>query len=86
MTHFQVGDQVIIRYGGHQGQKGKIIKSQQADVFEVRIQDGSVLFFSGKGLDKESEDSNRAHGRMEMGNPLAQKQTTSFGKASHVTR
>jgi redox-sensitive bicupin YhaK (pirin superfamily) len=52
-THFSVGDQVIIRYGRHQGQKGKIIKSQQADVYEVRVEDGSVLFFSGKGLDKE---------------------------------
>jgi hypothetical protein len=53
MTRFSVGDQVIIRYGTHQGQKGTIIKSQQADVYEVRIEDGSVLFFSGKGLDKE---------------------------------
>jgi hypothetical protein len=53
MTRFSVGDQVIIRYGRHQGQKGKIIKSPQADVYEVRIEDGSVVFFSGKGLDKE---------------------------------
>ena len=53
MARFSVGDRVIIRYGRQQGQKGKIIKSQQADVYEVRVEDGSVLFFSGKGLDKE---------------------------------
>ena len=86
MTRFSVGDQVIIRYGRQQGQKGKIIKTQHADVYEVRVEDGSVLFFSGKGLDKERNDSNSAHGRMEMGNPLAQKQITLLGKASHVTR
>jgi hypothetical protein len=80
MTGFSVGDQVIIRYGRQQGQKGKIIKSQRADVYEVRIEDGSVLFFSGKGLDKEPNDSNRAQGRLERGNSLAQEQTTPLGR------
>jgi hypothetical protein len=75
MPCFSVGDEVIIRYGRQEGQKGKIIKSQQADVYEVRVEDGSVLFFSGKGLDKERNDSNRAPGRLERGNPLAQEQT-----------
>jgi hypothetical protein len=53
MTRFSVGDRVIILYGRHQGQKATIIKTQQTDVYEVRVEDGSVLFFSGKGLDKE---------------------------------
>ena len=53
MTRFCVGEQVTIRYGREQGQKGKIIKSQSADVYQVKVEDGSVLFFSGKGLEKE---------------------------------
>jgi hypothetical protein len=53
MTHFSVGDQVVIRYGRQQGQKGKIIRTQLADVYEVKVLDGSILFFSSKGLDKE---------------------------------
>jgi hypothetical protein len=67
MPCFSVGDEVIIRYGRQQGQKGKIIKRQQADVYEVRVADGSVLFFSGKGLENERNDSNRAPGHREMG-------------------
>jgi hypothetical protein len=55
MTHFCVGDRVIIRYGRHQGQKAKIIKSTQTDVFQVKVEDGFVLFFSGKGLIKQEE-------------------------------
>lgn len=78
MTHFQVGDQVIIRYGGHQGQKGKIIKSRQTDVYEVRVEDGSVLFFSSKGLDKEA--SGDARRRVPKSNLLAQEQTTPLGR------
>jgi ribosomal protein L24 len=83
MTRFSVGDQVLIRYGSHQGQKGKIIKSQQADVYEVRVEDGTVLFFSGKGLDKEAPRD--AHGSIEKGDPLPQEQTTSLGRLSPVT-
>jgi hypothetical protein len=80
MPCFSVGDEVIIRYGRQQGQKGKIIKRQQADVYEVRVEDGSVLFFSGKGLEKERNDSDSAPGHREMGKSLAQEQTTPFGR------
>jgi hypothetical protein len=86
MTSFSVGDEVIVRYGSHEGQKGKIIKSQQADVYEVRIEDGSVLFFSGKGLDKESNRSNRAPERMEMGDPAAQEQKAPLGRRPMAPR
>ena len=51
MTSFVVGDQVIVRYGTHQGQRGEIIKTQQADVYQVKIEDGFILFFSAKGLE-----------------------------------
>ena len=58
MTRFSIGEQVTIRYGRQQGQKGKIIKSQSADVYQVKVEDGSVLFFSGKGLKRKSNDAN----------------------------
>jgi hypothetical protein len=54
MTHFSVGDRVSIRFGKQQGQSGTIIKSQAADAYIVKIEDGSVLFFSGKGLEKRA--------------------------------
>jgi hypothetical protein len=56
MTRFAVGEQVIIRYGKHQGQKARIIKSQLADTYMVKAEDGFVLFYSGKGLEKNSEE------------------------------
>ena len=55
MTRFAEGEQVIIRYGRHQGQKATIIKSQVGDAYRVKVEDGTVLFFSGKGLEKEKE-------------------------------
>ena len=51
MTRFSVGDQVIIRFGKQQGQVGIILKSRAGDSHTVRIEDGSILFFTGKGLE-----------------------------------
>ena len=59
MTRFFVGDRVIIRYGRHEGQKAKIIKTSQADAFMVKVEEGSVLFFSGKGLQKQEDAGQR---------------------------
>ena len=53
MTQFSVGEQVIVRWGREQGQRARIIQSQPADVYKVKVENGSVLFFSGKGLAKE---------------------------------
>jgi hypothetical protein len=53
MTRFSVGEEVFVRFGKEQGQKAKIIQSQPADVYKVRVENGSVRFFSGKGLAKE---------------------------------
>jgi hypothetical protein len=53
MTRFSVGEQVIVRFGKEQGQKARIMQSQPADVYKVKVANGSVLFFSGKGLAKE---------------------------------
>jgi hypothetical protein len=52
MMRFAIGETVIIRYGTHQGKKGRIIRAQQADVYEVKVEDGFIFFFSGKGLEK----------------------------------
>ena len=54
-TRLSVGDQVIIRFGREQGLKGKIIKNQSVDVYRVKIEDGTTLFFSRKGLQEENE-------------------------------
>ena len=53
MARFSVGEQVIIRYGKHQGQKATIMTSQSGDAYKVKAEDGTVLFFIGKGLEKE---------------------------------
>lgn len=54
MTRFSVGDHVTIRYGKHQGKKATIMTSHPADSYKVKIEDGFVLFFSSKGLVRES--------------------------------
>jgi hypothetical protein len=53
MRPFSVGDHVIIRYGRQQGQRATIMKSRLADDYKVKAEDGSILFFSWKGLQKE---------------------------------
>jgi hypothetical protein len=53
MTRFSVGEQVIVRWGREEGQRAKIMQSQPADVYKVKVENGSVRFFSGKGLAKE---------------------------------
>lgn len=55
MERFSVGDQVVIRYGKQQRQKGTVVKHQEADVYRVKLEDGSILFFCGKGLEMEKE-------------------------------
>lgn len=55
MTHFSVGDQVVIRFGMQQGQKATIIKNPQADSYKVKVEDGSIRYYSWKGLEKGQE-------------------------------
>ena len=55
MTRFAVGEQVIVRFGRQQGQKATIIKSQPGDAHRVKAEDGTILFFTSKGLVKEKE-------------------------------
>ena len=58
MTRYLVGDQVRIRYGRHQGHKGTILKRQPAEVYEIKGEDGTTLFFSGEGLERVKERVN----------------------------
>jgi hypothetical protein len=55
MTHFSVGQHVIIRYGMQQCQKATILKCGHPDTYMVKVADGSVRFFSSKGLEKDNE-------------------------------
>jgi ribosomal protein L24 len=55
MTSFSKGDQVVVRFGKLQGQHGTVIESQPAKVYKVRLEDGSVHFFSWKGLEGEKK-------------------------------
>jgi ribosomal protein L24 len=55
MTHFSVGDQVVIRFGRQQGQRATILKSRPGDAYTVKVEDGSVRFYSGKGLEQRAE-------------------------------
>ena len=50
MTRFSVGDAVIIRFGKQQGRKATVLKSQPGDAYRAKVEDGFVLFFTGKGL------------------------------------
>ena len=56
MTRFFIGEQVIIRYGRRQGKKAIIMQTQAADAFMVKVEDGPVLFYSSKGLEKTKEE------------------------------
>ena len=53
MTGFSEGEQVFIRYGKRQGQKATIMRTRPANVYLVKTEDGVILFFSGKGLQRE---------------------------------
>jgi hypothetical protein len=55
MTRFFVGEPVIIRYGRCQGQKGTILRGPAEDAYRVKVEDGTVHFFSSKGLEKEKK-------------------------------
>lgn len=56
MTRFTVGDLVSIRYGKQAGLKGEILRSLPVDAYEVRLEDGSILFFNSKGLEGDNGD------------------------------
>jgi hypothetical protein len=50
MAHFSVGERVVVRYGIYQGQKATIMALGTADAYKVRVENGTVLFYSSKGL------------------------------------
>ena len=50
MKPFVVGEQVTIRYGVRQGQEAHVVEKQPAEVYKVRLDDGSCLFFGRASL------------------------------------
>jgi hypothetical protein len=50
---FSVGEPVIIRYGEKAGQHGLVVNRQLAEVYEVRLKDGTTFFFSRQSLQHE---------------------------------
>lgn len=54
MTRYSVGDHVTIRYGKHQGKKATIMTSHPMDSYKVKVENGLVLFFSSKGLERKA--------------------------------
>jgi hypothetical protein len=55
MTHFAVGEQVVIRFWKHPGLKGIILESKENNVYKVKLEGGLILYFSDKGLEKERQ-------------------------------
>jgi hypothetical protein len=55
MVHFSAGDQVIIRFGRRQDQQGTIVECRPGHVYKVRAKDGSVHYFTDKGLARAAE-------------------------------
>jgi len=53
MEYFVVGEKVVVLYGKHQGSKATVMKFQPGDAYKVKVEDGTILFFSRKGLKKE---------------------------------
>jgi hypothetical protein len=54
MQHFVVGDRVIIRYGKRAGTKATVKKVQPDQAYQVKSEDGAILFFSGAGLEADN--------------------------------
>ena len=50
MEPFSVGDRVVIRQGERGGQNAEVVAAQPAEVYQVRMPDGSVGFYSGRQL------------------------------------
>jgi len=53
MQHFVVGDRVIIRYGKRAGTRATVKKVQPDQAYQVKSEDGAILFFSGAGLEAD---------------------------------
>jgi hypothetical protein len=54
MQRFAVGDHVIIRYGKRAGNSATVIKVLPDQSYQVRSEEGAVLFFTGAGLEQDS--------------------------------
>jgi hypothetical protein len=51
---FSVGEHVVIRHGERQGQRGRVVERQPAEVYKVLLGDGTALFFCRQSLLREA--------------------------------
>ena len=56
MAPFSVGEQVLVRQGDRGGQGAEVVASQPAGVYEVKMRDGSLLFYSGRQLKRVDDE------------------------------
>jgi hypothetical protein len=56
MAPFSVGEQVLVRQGDRGGQGAEVVASQPAEVYEVKMRDGSLLFYSGRQLKRVDQE------------------------------
>jgi ribosomal protein L24 len=54
MMRFFKGDEVFIRFGKRQGQLATIVESQPANVYKVKAEDGWLVYYSAKGLERKT--------------------------------
>lgn len=71
MMPFSIGDRVFIRHGARRNQSAEIIGVQPAQVYTVKLADGSFLWFSSGGLRLEREDRPSTAGYDRVGTPQA---------------
>lgn len=57
MAPFSVGERVNILSGDHRGQRGEIVRLQAAQVYQVRLGDGSELLSCQGSLAREPATS-----------------------------
>jgi hypothetical protein len=57
MKTFAIGDRVIIRHGQQRGRKAVIMEVQSAEIYKVRLPDGSFLLYSISGLERGDEEA-----------------------------
>jgi hypothetical protein len=56
MEPFSIGEHVIIRHGERHGQHGQVVERQRAEVYKVRLGDGTTLFFCRQSLLREAPE------------------------------
>jgi hypothetical protein len=70
MAPFSVGEQVLVRQGDRGGQGAEVVASQPAGVYEVKMWDGSLLFYGGRQLKRVGHEVPAPAGARRPGVPF----------------